>query len=58
MIQEIIKKYEQAKETGEPVELRRYTTDCNDPSEECNLDIVTIYAMPDGTTKTVRNHTW
>jgi membrane-associated HD superfamily phosphohydrolase len=51
-------KFQQAKETGEPVEIHRYTADCNDPSEECNLDIVTIYAMPDGSTKTVRNHTW
>ena len=47
-----------AKETGKPVQLERYMTDCNDPREECSTDIVVVYAMPDGTTKTERQHTW
>ena len=51
-------KFEEAKTTGEAVELDRYLMPCNDPREECSTDIVIIYAMPDGTTKTVRNHTW
>jgi hypothetical protein len=51
-------KFNEAKETGKPVELERYTTDCNDPREECSTDIVTVWAMPDGSTKTTRQHTW
>jgi hypothetical protein len=51
-------KFDEAKTTGKPVELKRYTAECNDPQEECNMDIVTVYAMPDGSTKTVRMHTW
>jgi hypothetical protein len=54
----IAAKFEQAKAMGEPVELRRYTTDCNDPREECDTDVVYEYAMPDGTIKTKRQHTW
>lgn len=55
---EIDEKFKQARETGEKVELERWHEDCNDPSEECNLDIVVIYAMPDGSTKTERVHTY
>lgn len=51
-------KYQQARETGEPVAIQRYTAECNDPGEECSLDIVTVYAMPDGSAKEVRRHTW
>ena len=51
-------KFDEAKSTGEPVELERYVAPCNDPHEECSMDIVVTYAMPDGTTKTRRNHTW
>lgn len=31
---------------------------CNDPKEECNMDRVTVWAMPDGTTTKTRQHTW
>jgi hypothetical protein len=48
----------QARETGTPVELERYTAECCDPNESCNLDIVIRYAMPDGSTKTESSHTW
>ncbi len=51
-------KFEEAKETGKPVEVQRYTTDCNNPRKECSTDIITIYAMPDGTTKETRTHTY
>ena len=51
-------KFLQAKETGKPVVLCQYDAPCNDPHEECDVDFVVVYAMPDGTTKTVRNHSW
>jgi hypothetical protein len=47
-----------AKETGEKQHIRHYMADCNDPREECSTDLVTVWAMPDGTTKTERSHTW
>ncbi len=47
-----------AKETGEPQFLTRYMAECNDPKEQCSLDHVTVCAMPDGTTKRERQHTW
>ena len=47
-----------AKKTGKPQELSHWTDDCNDPSEECSTDIVHLYAMPDGTAKKTRQHTW
>jgi hypothetical protein len=50
--------FETAKNTGEKQVLRGYTCNCNDPSEECSVDMVTEYAMPDGTIKTIRNHCW
>jgi len=50
--------FETAKTTGEKQLIEKYTVECNDPHEECDIDIITVYAMPDGTKKTVRNHTW
>lgn len=47
-----------AKETGKKQEIKHYMAECNDPREECSIDVVTIYAMPDGTEKTERMHTW
>lgn len=47
-----------ARETGARVEVRRYSTGCNDRREECSLDIVTEWALPDGTIETARMHTW
>lgn len=47
-----------AKETGEKQEIGHYTTACNNPKEECDIDIVYEYAMPDGTVKTERTHTY
>ena len=51
-------KFDEAKKTGKPVLLRKWTEDCNDPREECSLDVVYEYAMPDGSTKNERQHTW
>ena len=54
-VQEIFNK---AKETGERQELERWTEECNDKNEACDIDIITVYAMPDGTKMTERSHTW
>lgn len=50
--------FETAKITGEKQVLRCYMSDCNDPNEECNVDTVYVYAMPNGSEKSERNHTW
>lgn len=50
--------FKKARETGEPQIIESYPVECEDPREECDTDIVTIYAMPDGTTKRTQNHTW
>lgn len=55
---EIEEKFKQARETGEKVELERWTAECDDPTEDCDIDIVIKYAMPDGATKTERYHTY
>lgn len=55
---ELNAKFEEAKRTGKPVEIFRTTTECNDPKIECSLDIITIWAMPDGTQKEERIHTY
>ena len=47
-----------AKESGNPQVLKTWMADCNDPDEQCSLDHVTLFAMPDGTTKQNRMHTW
>lgn len=51
-------KFTEAKTTGKKVVLRSWSEDCNDPREQCSTDDVTEYAMPDGTTKIERQHTW
>lgn len=51
-------KFDEARTTGKPVMLKQYTTDCNDHREECSTDIITVWAMPDGSTKEKRTHTW
>jgi hypothetical protein len=49
---------EQAKATGKPVRLAYWQEECNDPNEECDLDDVTEWAMPDGSTRIERSHNW
>jgi len=51
-------KFDEAKKTGKPVEINRWTEECSDPEEECDLDIVVEYAMPDGSVERLRHHTW
>jgi hypothetical protein len=48
----------EAKTTGKPVELKRWTEECDGSVDDCSIDIVTKYAMPDGTTKITRTHTY
>lgn len=47
-----------ARETGKRVEIRHYSCECQNPKEECSLDIATVWAMPDGAIKTTYQHTW
>ena len=55
-------KYEEAKKearkTGNNVIINRFSVECNDPNEECNTDIITVYMTPSGRTKEKRTHTW
>lgn len=50
--------FAEAASTGERQILRQWSEECNDPREECDIDNIIQYAMPDGTTKTERYHTW
>jgi hypothetical protein len=50
--------FEEAKRLNQPVLFYKYTDDCNDPDEDCELDIVYVYAMPDGSESEKRVHTW
>jgi hypothetical protein len=50
--------FEEAKATGKPVLLSSYPTDCDGSEEGCDVDIVSIYAMPDGNVKEERVHTY
>lgn len=53
-----LQKFEEARKTGKKVVLRTWTEDCNNPQEECSCDIMTEFAMPDGTTQITRQHTF
>ena len=50
-------KFTRAKIIGKPVELMKETQDCDGSVCECSTDIVTWYAMPDGSTQVKRIHT-
>jgi hypothetical protein len=50
--------FARAKATGERVPLRSWSEECNDSREECNVDNLTEYALPDGHREVVRSHTW
>ncbi len=53
---------EKAKETGEAIAIDQEMVPCNDPREECSLDILTRYlkVTPDGEYEILekRQHTW
>lgn len=53
--QELINK---AKETGVPQVLYRVFAECNDPEEQCDLDVITTYIDGEGNTEVHRQHTW
>lgn len=55
---EIRQKFDQAKQTRKKVLLRKFDTECNDPREECSLDIVYEWAMPNQKMMIQRDHTW
>jgi hypothetical protein len=48
----------QAKATGEKVLIKQWMEDCNDKNMECSTDVVYEWMMPDGSTKTTRQHTF
>lgn len=50
--------FAKAKETGEKQILKNWSEECNDHEEECNIDNIVVYAMPDGSRKEERHHTW
>lgn len=50
--------FDKARITGEKQVLNHWTDECNDPNEDCSLDIIYQYAMPDGSITEVRSHTW
>lgn len=46
-----------AAQSGKPVEIGRWTEDCDGSVDECSADLITRFAMPDGTMTTRRTHT-
>ena len=55
---DISEKYARAKTTGSKVLLSQHSRMCQDRTEECSLDMVYVWAMPDGTTKKEIVHTY
>lgn len=51
-------KFAEAKETGEKVLIRKWSTDCCDRDEECSTDIHAEWAMLDGSTSHTWSHAW
>lgn len=50
--------FAKARATGEKQILNKWSEECNDPEESCDIDNIIEYAMPDGTVKTERHHTY
>ena len=50
--------FDEARRTGKKVALSMQMIGCSDPGEQCSADVVYEWAMPDGTSKTTRQHTW
>jgi hypothetical protein len=50
--------FDEARRTGKPVVLSSWSEECDGSTDECNIDNITIHAMPDGSTKKTRDHTW
>lgn len=49
---------ELAKKTGEKQVLKRWSTECNNKNEECDIDIITVWIDAEGNKETIRTHTW
>jgi Na+-translocating ferredoxin:NAD+ oxidoreductase RnfG subunit len=47
-----------AKQTKERQFLEQYSEECNDPTEECDIDNVYVYALPSGNIEKIRIHTF
>ncbi len=50
--------FAEAKTTGKPIVIKSWADECDGSTDDCSIDIVTKYAMPDGTTKITRTHTY
>lgn len=50
--------FDEARRTGQPVVLKRWSEECDGSEQECDIDNITLYALPDGKTKKVRSHSW
>ena len=48
--------FAKAKETGEQQLLESYSDTCNNPDLECDIDTIQVWAMPDGSKKSIRHH--
>jgi hypothetical protein len=51
-------KFEEARRTGQSVVISSWSEECDGSTEECDVDTVTKYALPDGTTRISRSHSW
>lgn len=50
--------FAEARTTGKPVVIKSWAEECDGSTNDCSIDIVAKYAMPDGTTKITRTHTY
>ena len=50
--------FAEAKRTNHPVVIKQWSEGCDHSVEECDIDNLTQYAMPDGSTKTTRSHSY
>lgn len=50
--------FTQAKQTNQPVEIKKWSEECDGSTDECDIDNVIEYAMPNGSTTTKRYHTY
>ena len=50
--------FAEARRTGQPVVLKRWSEECDGSTEECDVDSVTLYALPDGSTEKTRSHSY
>ena len=49
---------EEEEVTSDWILVNEWSEECNDSEEECDIDNVHEYKLPDGTTRIIRNHTW